>query len=300
MSPFWSAWIMFLVVLNLGITLFLFVWGQRVKIPMQPDGTSGHVWAHGALREGVRRLPLWWVLLSAAMFAAGFVYLYLYPGFGAYRGALGWTSQGQLDAEVAANAAKLEPLLQRVAGQPVEEIAGDAEATRLGQRLFIDNCAACHGREGHGNAVIGAPNLVDGDWLYGGDGATVLASILDGRHGVMPPLSGSLDKDAIEALAHYVQSLSGADHSPARARDGQPRFAVCAACHGAAGTGNPALGAPNLTDRVWLYGGDLATIEQTIRNGRSGVMPAWRARLSDTEARLIAAWIHAQSHAEPR
>ena len=300
MSAFWSGWIMFLVVLNLGITLFLFLWGQRVKIPVQPDGTSGHVWAHGVLREGVRKLPLWWVLMSAAMFVVGFAYLVLYPGFGSFKGTLGWTAHRELAADLAANQAKLDPLLQRSAGQPVEKIAGDAAATRMGGRLFVDNCAACHGRDGHGNHLIGAPNLVDTDWLYGGDGNTILASIQDGRHGTMPPFGGTFDAAATENLANYVRSLSGADHSPAKAAAGQAAFAVCSACHGPAGKGNPVLGAPNLTDDVWLYDGDLATIEKTIRDGRGGVMPAWRTRLDDTEARLIAAWVYAQSSTRAR
>ena len=297
MTPFWSAWIMFLVVLNLGITLFLFLWGLRVKIPTQPDGTSGHVWAHGVLREGVRRLPLWWIVMSGSMFVVGFAYLALYPGFGAWKGVLGWTAHGELAHDVAANRERLDPLLQRSAGQPVEKIAGDADATRLGGRLFVDNCAACHGRDGRGNQVLGAPNLVDADWLYGGDGATILASIQDGRHGTMPPFGGTFDATTIGNVANYVLSLSGADHSPTRAAEGKATFAVCSACHGPAGKGNPALGAPNLTDDAWLYGGDLATIEKTIRDGRGGTMPAWRTRLDDTEARLIAAWVHAHSHA---
>jgi len=300
MSPFWSGWIMFLVVLNLGITLFLFVWGQRVRIPVQPDGTSGHVWAHGVLREGVRKLPLWWVLLSASMFVVGFAYLVLYPGFGGWKGTLGWTAHGELAADVAANSARLDPMLRRSAGQPVEKIAGDAEATRMGERLFVDNCAACHGRDGHGTPLIGAPNLVDADWLYGGDGRAILASIQDGRHGTMPPFSGSFDAPTIGNLANYVRSLSGADHSPTKAAAGKEQFAICSACHGPTGSGNPVLGAPNLTDATWLYGGDLATIEKTIRDGRGGTMPAWRTRLDDTEARLIAAWVYARSHADAR
>jgi cytochrome c oxidase cbb3-type subunit 3 len=300
MSAFWSGWIMFLVVLNLGITLFLFLWGQRVRIPVLPDGTSGHVWAHGVLREGVRKLPLWWVLMSAAMFVVGFAYLVLYPGFGAWKGTLGWTAHSELAADVAANRTKLDPLLRRSTGQPVEKIAGDSEATRMGGRLFIDNCAACHGRNGHGNHLVGAPNLVDGDWLYGGDGNAILASIQDGRHGTMPPFGGTFDAATTENLANYVRSLSGADHSPAKAAAGEAAFAVCSACHGPAGKGNPALGAPNLADDVWLYDGDLATIEKTIRDGRGGVMPAWRTRLDDTEARLVAAWVYAQSRASTR
>lgn len=295
MSPFWSAWVMVLVVLNLGITLFLYIWGQRVRIPTLSDGTTGHVWAHGALREGLHRLPLWWVLLSGAMFVAGFAYLYLYPGFGSNQGSLGWTSHQELARDVAANNAKLEPILQRFAGQPIEVLATDPVATRMGERLFIDNCSACHGRAGQGSAILGAPDLTDGDWLYGGDGETILASIKDGRRGVMPPLGESFDAATVENLAHYVLSLSGAPHSSGKAALGEPQFALCAACHGPTGEGNPALGAPNLTDQIWLYGGDLATIEQTIRAGRGGVMPAWGERLGDTDARLVAAWVQVQS-----
>lgn len=298
MSAFWSGWIMFLIVFNLGVSLFLFVWGTRVKIPTIEDGTTGHVWAHGTILEGVHRLPLWWVLLSASMFIAGFTYLALYPGFGGFKGILGWTSHDELTRDTATNQAKLDRVLQPLKGQTVEQLATVAEATGMGQRLFIDNCAACHGREGLGNRVLGAPNLTDAEWLYGGDSATIMASIVDGRHGVMPPFASSFDADSLTNLANYVLSLSGADHSTIKAAAGKPLFAVCSACHGIEGKGNPLLGAPNLTDTVWLYGGELANIEDTIRNGRGGVMPAWRERLGDTDTRLIAAWIYAQSHRE--
>lgn len=291
MSTFWSSWIMFLVVLNLGITLFLFVWGQFVKIPTQPDGTSGHVWAHGVLREGVHRLPMWWVLMSASMFIAGIGYLVLYPGFGSYKGALGWSSHQQLAEDSAANRVKLEPVLQDFDALSIQQLSGDPGATRMGHRLFVDNCAACHGIEGRGGVAIGAPNLIDNDWQWGGTPEAILTSILDGRHGTMPPFEGTLSKDDITRLANYVQSLSGAPQSPARAAEGKALFATCAACHGAEGKGNPALGAPNLTQPHRLYGGDLATLEQTIRKGRSGTMPAWRNRLGERDARLITAWI---------
>lgn len=296
MTPFWSAWIMFLIVLNLGITLFLFLWGQRVAIPTQPDGTSGHVWAHGVLREGVRKLPLWWVLMSAGMFIAGLTYLALYPGFGGSKGMLAWTEYGELARDTAANEAKLDPLLQRLSHATIEQLATDPAATRMGARLFADNCGACHGLQGRGNPRLGAPDLTDNDWLYGGDGKSILASILDGRHGTMPPFGGSFDQASIENLAYYVQSLSGAAQWQYQIAAGKPLFNVCAACHGVDGKGNQALGAPNLTDTIWLYGGDLASIEETIRNGRSGVMPAWRGRLAETDVHAIAAWVYAQSH----
>ena len=298
MSSFWSGWIMFLVVLNLGITLLLFIWAQRVKVPVQPDGTSGHIWAHGVLREGVRKLPLWWVLLSISMFAVGIGYLVLYPGFGSYQGTLGWTSHSELQRHLERNQEKLNPLLDRIAGASIEQLATDPAALRFGQRLFVDNCAACHGMEGRGNQNIGAPDLTDQDSLYGNDAQTLLTSILDGRHGTMPPMGGSLDSPGITNLANYVLSLSGASHSPTKAAAGAASFTVCAACHGADAKGNPALGAPNLTDDVWLYGGDLASIEKTIREGRGGVMPAWRDRLSAQEVKALAAWVYAQSHAE--
>lgn len=295
MSAGWSLWVMFLIVLNLSITLFLFLWAPRAKIPVQPDGTSGHVWAHGVLREGVRRLPLWWVVLSAAMFVAGFAYLALYPGFGNHQGALHWTAHGELADDVAANDAKLDELLLRFREYPVEQLAGDPAAIQMGHRLFLDNCEACHGREGHGNVIVGAPNLTDDDWLYGGSGKDILTSIEHGRAGVMPPWA-SLGEQNVKNLAQYVLSLSGSPHDAAMAAAAKPLFATCAACHGPEGKGNPALGAPNLTDHIWLHGGTVADIERTIRGGRQGAMPAWDKRLSEDQMRVLAAYVYHLAH----
>ena len=194
--------------------------------------------------------------------------------------------------------------MQRFANRRIEQLVNEPAAVQIGQRLFIDNCAACHGPQGHGNREIGAPNLTDAAWLYGGGSDAVMTSILDGRNGVMPPFGAAFDAATVTNLANYVLSLSGATHSQTAAAAAKPMFAVCSACHGADGKGNPALGAPNLTDAVWLYGGDLDAIEYAIRNGRSGVMPAWRERIGEPEARLIAAWIYAQqphtdAHAKP-
>ena len=295
MTEFWSTWVVVLVVINLGITVFLFLWGLRVDIPTQPDGTSGHVWAHGVLREGVRRLPTWWVVLSSLVFVLGFAFLALYPGFGAFKGILGWTSHGELAYDQDANQKLRVPLLERVRGKPVETIAADPEALRVGQMLFIENCAACHGRDARGNRALGASDLTASAWRYGGDGKSILTSILDGRTGTMPPFGGSMSDSEIRDLANYVLSLSGRTHDSLRAHFGKPRFSACAACHGAEGKGNPALGAPNLTDNVWLYGGGIEDIVETIRRGRNGVMPAWRGRLGEENASLVAAWVYAQS-----
>jgi cytochrome c oxidase cbb3-type subunit 3 len=286
---------MFLVVLNMGITFFLYLWGPRAKIPTLPDGTSGHVWAHGVLREGVRKLPLWWVLFSGAMFVIGFIYLALFPGFGSFKGLLGWTSHGELAHNVAVNEAALAPLMERFKLYPVEQLASDPAALQMGKVLFEDNCAACHQRSAKGNVALGAPDLSDGDWLYGGSGSDITTSIHDGRSGVMPPWA-SLGADNVKNLAQYVLSLSGAPHDAAKAAAGQPLFATCAACHGAEGKGNPALGAPNLTDKVWLHGGSVADIEKSIGEGRQGHMPAWSPRLSDEQVRVVAAYVYHLSH----
>lgn len=295
MSTFWSWWVMSLIVLNLGVVLFLFWWAPRAKIATLPDGTSGHVWAHGTLREGVRRLPRWWLLLSAAGFVGGFTYLTLYPGFGNHKGTLGWTSHAELARDVAANNVNLDEMLKRFEMYPVEQLASDPAARQMGRVLFEDNCAACHGSTGKGNQLLGAPNLTDDDWLYGGDGKAITASLHDGRAGVMPAWA-SLGEQNVKNLTQYVLSLSDSPHDAALAAAGKPLFATCAACHGADGKGNQALGAPNLTDHVWLYGGSVADIEATLNGGRQGQMPAWSPRLSDDQIHVLAAYVYHLSH----
>jgi len=295
MSGFWSAWVIGLVVLNLGVALFLFVFGQRVRIPTEPDGTTGHAWAHGVLREGVRRLPLWWLVISAATFVVAIVYLALYPALGGYRGLLGWTSAAEHERDAAADAARLERVLASLGERELGAVAPGEAAAQLGRRLYLDNCAACHGVDAKGNAALGAPNLTDGVWLYGGDPDTVVASILNGRRGTMPAWGAALGHEGVVDVASYVRSLAGFREPPGWTAAGKTRFeTMCAACHGIAGKGTPALGAPDLTDTDWLYGSDLASVMTSIRDGRSGEMPAWRGRLREEEARAIAAWLYTQ------
>ena len=296
MSTGWSLWVMFLVVLNMGITFFLYLWGPRGKIPTLPDGTSGHIWAHGALREGVRPLPMWWLVLSGSMFVAGWIYLALFPGFGSFKGLLGWTAHGELAHAVAANEAKRATLVERFKLYPVEQLANDPAALQMGKVLFEDNCAACHQRSAKGNVALGAPDLTDQDWLYGGSGKDITTSIHDGRAGVMPPWA-SLGEPTVNNLAQYVLSLSGSPHDAKMAAAAEPIFkATCTACHGPDGKGNQALGAPNLTDHIWLHGGTLADITKTIHDGRQGHMPNWDKRLSDDQIHVLAAYVYHLSH----
>ncbi|MCW5619907.1 MAG: cytochrome-c oxidase, cbb3-type subunit III [Burkholderiales bacterium] len=291
MSSGWSWWVIGLIVFNLGVTFLLFLWAPHAKVPVLPDGTTGHVWAHGVLREGMHRLPGWWIVASAAMYLFAFGYLVLYPGFGKHEGMLEWTSGKALASATAANAGKLEPVMKRLAAMSVEAVAADAQAQRLGERLFVDNCAACHGRDGRGNPLLGIPDLTDGDWLYGDTGENITASIRDGRMGMMPPWN-ALGEEVVKNLTQYVLGLSGQPHDATAAAAGKTAFeSTCGACHGLEGKGNSQLGAPNLSDDVWLYGGTPAAIETSIRDGRQGHMPAWTPRLSDDDIHVLAGYV---------
>lgn len=296
MSTAWAAWVIGLIILNLGVTFFLFVWAPGARIPTVDDGTTGHAWAHGMIREGLHRLPRWWLLMSWAMFLGCFAYLILYPGFGNYSGALGWTSIKEHDQAAQTNAMQLEPLWQRLNDLNVDQLAQDPQARQLGKRLFMDNCAACHGAAGTGNPQLGAPNLTDSDWLYGGSAEAITASIRDGRGGVMPAWN-SLGKDVVDQLVEYVRFISGQPYEADRIEDGKKVFtSICSACHGPEGKGNQALGAPDLTDSIWLYGGDRTTLWQTIEHGRQGHMPTWTPRLTDREIHVLAGYVHHLAH----
>jgi cytochrome c oxidase cbb3-type subunit 3 len=295
MSDFWSAWVIVLLVLNVALVLFLFVWGQIVKVPTEPDGTTGHVWAHGVLREGVRKLPMWWVIYSVIGLVAGIGYFVLYPGFGGYKGVLGWTSAGELQRDTAASEQRLEATLAPLRAASLGDLAENSTATSIGQRLYLDNCAACHGERALGNTVIGAPNLTDADSLYGTDPDSVMASIRDGRTGTMPAWGPALGVHGVNEVTAYVLNFSGIATPPDWRAAGKAGYeAMCVACHGVDGRGNRALGAPDLTDSTWMYGGDFSRVAESIRDGRTGVMPAWGQRLSTDELRLIAAWVFAQ------
>lgn len=294
MSSAWSWYVIALVVLNIGGCVWLLLGTSKSKagVSVSGDNTTGHVW--DGIREYTKPLPRWWIILFylTIVFAVG--YLFWFPGLGNFAGKGGWTSTGEHDAAVAAANARLAPLFARYDGKPVVELARDPQALALGKSIFANHCAACHGSDARG--AKGYPNLTDADWQWGGDPDTILATILNGRQAAMPPMAPVLGSEqAVTEVAVYVQSLSGQQADPALAAAGQARFAVCAACHTPAGTGMPALGAPNLTDNIWLYGGDIDSIRTTITQGRQGQMPAFLPLLGETRVRLVAAWVYAQA-----
>jgi cytochrome c oxidase cbb3-type subunit 3 len=297
-SGFWNWYVALITVLSIfGCGLLL--WSQskhKVRIGQdgQPEKTTGHVWDED-LTELNTPMPRWWMGLFwlTILFAIG--YLVLYPGLGSYAGKLGWQSSSAYRLEVKQANLGYGPLFDKYLAQDIPAVARDPQAHEIGQRLFLNYCAQCHGSDARGNK--GYPNLTDKDWLYGGEPSIIKETIMKGRHGQMPPMGAALgsDKD-VENVAHYVRSLSGLTADPVKVAFGKPKFGACAACHGADAHGNPALGAPNLSDKVWLYGGSAETIMETIRKGRDNTMPAWGEFLGEGKAHVLAAYVWSLSN----
>ncbi len=293
---FWDYYVAILTVISvIGCGVLLKMQStHRVKRAPGSEGapaqTTGHVW-DGDLRELNQPMPRWWMVLFylTVLFSLG--YLVLYPGLGSvFKGTLHWTSAGEHDSDVKAGAALYGPLYDAYLAKDLKEVARDARARQMGERLFQNNCAACHGVDARGTK--GFPNLTDAEWLYGNTPEAIKASITEGRTGMMPPMAQAIGGGQnVTDVAHYVLSLSGVAHDAARAARGQGKFAVCAGCHGPEGKGNQAMGAPDLTNRIWLYGGTEKAIVETITTGRDGVMPAHKNILTPGEIHVVAAYV---------
>jgi len=294
-----SIFIIVLTTLNIVGAVALLWWMRRPHGEAQKPGadTTGHVW-DGDLREYNNPLPRWWLWLFLITVAFAIGYLVLYPGFGSYAGQLGWTSIGQHEVQARQAEAQAQQLLARYADRPVDELVKDPSARTVGRNLFANNCAVCHGADGHGAPHF--PNLADKDWLWGGDAATVEATIANGRTGVMVAWKDVLGSAGVEDTLAYVLSLSGRAVPAGNVAHGAELFAAnCVACHGEKGRGNPLLGAPNLTDQIWLHGGSVDAVRETIMNGRQNQMPAQLDRLGAVRVRLLAAYVLGLGEANP-
>jgi cytochrome c oxidase cbb3-type subunit 3 len=295
-SGFWSPYIAIVTVVSIVACLLLLVLNSR-KPPPTSDNTTGHVW-DGDLREANNPLPRWWSGLFVITIVFGLGYLWLYPGLGARAGSAGWSQAAQYQAEADALAAEMAPLYAKFQARPVASLIGDPQARAIGERLFLNNCAQCHGSDGRG--AKGFPNLADADWLYGDAPEQVVQTIVKGRNGVMPALGAAVGTaQEVEQLAQYVLSLSGGASDPVKAELGKSRFGVCAACHGPTGQGNQALGAPNLTDRVWLHGGGQQAVVNIINQGKDNLMPAWEGKLTDGQVHVLASYVLGLSRGAP-
>ncbi|MDI1300425.1 MAG: cytochrome-c oxidase, cbb3-type subunit III [bacterium] len=295
MSNFWSFYIIAIVALNIGGCAWLLMWTRTMdKDDMPADGTTGHV--YDGIREYNNPLPRWWLWLFwiTIFFAIG--YLTLYPGLGKFQGVLGWSSHNELAKDEKDYQAQYGAIYANYAKMPFEQLAKDDRAMKIAGRLFANNCSACHGADAHGGR--GFPNLTDNDWLYGGEPDRIYETIMEGRNGMMPAWKDILGAQGVKEAASYALSLSGRenlDHKLVAA--GQEKFATnCAACHGPDGKGNPMMGAPNLTDTIWLYGGSESTVIKTLTEGRNGMMPAWKDILGPERVHLLAAYVWSMSH----
>lgn len=295
-SVFWDGYIAVISLVSI-IACAVFLKMQSVRKSVQAGQeaeTSGHVWDED-LTEYNNPLPRWWAWLFYLTIAFSLGYLALYPGLGSWSGTLGWTQLKQFEDENRSADARFGPLFEKFAAQDIPALARNAEALATGQKLFLNNCAQCHASDGGGSR--GFPNLTDRDWLWGGTPEAIRTSIAEGRTGVMPPLGAAVGGDeAARDVAHYVLKIAGRTYDGLRAHNGEAKFkAVCAACHGADGKGNPQLGAPNLADDTWLHGGTQDAIVETIVKGRSNQMPAHKDILSPAKIHILAGYVYSLS-----
>lgn len=315
MSSFWSAWIIILTIACIVLCTVLLTWNLKNHVGVPEGEPTGHEF--DGIEEINNPLPKWWTIMFYATIVWSVFYFAAYPGLGNWKGLLGWTSSNQGITSLAESKAAIEA--QKAAGtpsqldreyahanetfgkefakytsRPIEELAYDTQALKVGQRLFLQNCAQCHGSDARGQR--GFPNLTDNDWLYGGTVDKIKETLLYGRKAAMPAWGDALGEQGVKEMTAYVLSLSGRKVNDNDAAAGKAKFGMCAACHGADGKGSLAhnlpFGAPNLTDNTWLYGGSAGSIEQTLLKGRNGQMPAFKDTLGEDKIHVITAYVY--------
>ncbi len=295
MSSFWSGWIIILTLACLALVIWVLFSTRKAQRPTETEETTGH--SYDGIEELDNPMPHWWFMLFVATLVFGAGYLILYPGLGKWAGLLGWTSTGELERHEQKHSRRYAPEFARYAATPIEELINNPKALKMGQRIYMNNCALCHASDAGGS--FGFPNLTDDNWLYGGSPEQITTTLLYGRQGQMPAWGAIIGEKGVNQVTHYVRSLSGlktgADNRTLAS--GKQIFeTTCSVCHDKDGTGNQSLGAPNLTINKWLYGSSHAQVAYTIRNGRNGVMPAWNEILGEQKVHLVAAYVYSLSH----
>jgi cytochrome c oxidase cbb3-type subunit III len=284
----WSLYVAGVTIIGLVFCIVLLLIASRRKV-MADDNSTGHIWDED-LKEMNNPLPRWWMGLFVLTVIFAALYLALYPGLGSNEGTLKWSSTGQWQAEQDKARAAMAPLYAEFVSLPAEEMAKNPKAMAIGERLFVNNCAQCHGADGRGSKSF--PNLADTDWLGGSGPEYIHKTIVEGRQGMMPPMAAAVGTaEDVRNVAQYVLSLSNSPHNSVAAQLGKAKFGACAACHGADGKGNQALGAPNLTDKIWLHGWGEAAIVAMINNGKTNVMPAQGARFTPEQTKVLTAYV---------
>ena len=290
LNSFWNWFVIIITIASILACWWLLHWTKGVSGREDDSvGSTGHVW-DDTIEELNTPLPRWWLHLFNITIVFALVYLVLYPGLGNFAGVFGWTQLGQYEASVATAEERQEAVFSRFRDMSPEELVADAEAREIGGRLFANNCAMCHGSDGRG--ARGFPNLADDDWQWGEGWDNVMIAINNGRQAIMTPFGDVLGEEGVRNTVAYVQQLSGQKADPEMAAKGQQHFqTICMACHGMDGKGNPMLGAPNLTDDIWLYGPNPSDIEHAIVNGLNGNMPAFENLLNEDKRRLLGAYV---------
>lgn len=316
MSMFWTIWISVITLGSIIGCYFLLRWCLHNNTGVEEGESMGHVF--DGIEEINNPLPKWWTIMFYITIVWGLIYLALYPGLGSWQGLWGWKSSNQdvqsleesrqaraeaaeqgllvqYDRELDVAAEKFDPIFEAYAQVPIEELANDPEAIKVGQRLFLQNCSQCHGSDARGQNG-GFPNLTDDDWLYGGSPAKIKETLILGRQGAMPAWLDAMGEQGIKEVVAYTLSLSGRDVDQDLKEAGKSRFAACAACHGMDGKGNQALGAPNLTDNIWLYGGSQRAVTETLTYGRNGMMPSFKKTLGEDKIHVVATYVYSLSN----
>lgn len=303
MSSFWSFWIIGLTVISLVLLCWLLFSTRKISVNKGKE-TTGHI--YDGIEEYDNPLPAWWINLFVISIVFAVIYLLLYPGLGNFKGLLNWTSTAEWEADVAAAKNAEDSFYAAYADVPVEELAKNAQAMRVGKRIFSNNCATCHMVDGSGGP--GYPNLRDNEWQWGGSPEQIRATLVNGRVAAMPAWEAVLGITGLDNMTRYVQSLSSKGDAVAKSPEieeegsAQPDRAMvaaekqyqalCSVCHGAAGEGNVAFGAPALNDDVWLYGGSAVEIRHSLVYGRRGVMPAQADLLGPEKIHLLTAYVY--------
>ncbi|MDH4548320.1 cytochrome-c oxidase, cbb3-type subunit III [Pseudomonas sp. BN607] len=302
MTTFWSTYICVLTIGSLIGLTWLLLATRKGQSNSSTDQTMGH--SFDGIEEYDNPLPKWWFWLFVGTLVFSVGYLILYPGLGNWKGILpgyenGWTGANEWQKEMDKADARFGPIFAKYAAMPVEEVAKDPQALKMGGRLFASNCSVCHGSDAKG--AFGFPNLTDKDWRWGGEAETIKATIMGGRHGVMPAWAEVIgDQGVADVAAFVVSKLDGRtlpEGAKADVENGQKIFAAnCVACHGPEGKGTPAMGAPNLTHpQAFIYGSSFAQLQQTIRYGRQGQMPAQAEIQGNDKVHLLAAYVYSLS-----
>jgi len=287
-----SAWSWFVIIGTLG-TLIATAWFLLANRSTSGNETTGH--DYDGIQELDNPLPMWWVGMFLFTIVYAVAYLIYYPGLGNIKGTASWTSINQWQHEVNRHEARFAPIYADLAAMTPAQMAEDRVAQQVGRRLFINNCSTCHGVTAAGS--FGFPDLTDGEWIWGGGFEGVKQTVVDGRIAVMPPWGTALGESGVADVTQYTLSLAGRAHDVDAATRGQAQYAtLCVACHGMTGEGNPLLGAPDLTNDIWLYGSSADQIAFTIRNGRTGNMPAFKDVLGEQKAHIVAGYVSSLSN----